>query len=306
MDDVFERSRYNPLITTRDLPYRANAVFNAGAADLGDQVVLLVRVESCSGRSHLTVARSADGITGWRIRDRALLHPAQGEPQESYGCEDCRITYMEDLEAWGLAYTAYSEHGPGVRVALTRDFETVERTGVAVPPDDKDAALFPRRFGGLYAMLHRPAIGGGSIWISYSPDLVFWGKSQVVVPARGGPWWDGRRVGTGLPPIETDEGWLVIYHGVKEIAGGPIYRVGAVLLDLEDPGRMIARARRWLLSPCEPYEQVGDAPNVVFPCGGFVRGEDLWMYYGAADSAICLAKAKLRDVIELVLAERIS
>jgi predicted GH43/DUF377 family glycosyl hydrolase len=187
-------------------------------------------------------------------------------------------------------------------VALTRDFETVERIGLAFPPNNKDAALFPRKFDGLYAMLHRPVVGGGSIWIGYSPDLVYWGKCQVVIPVRGGPWWDGRRVGAAVP-IETEAGWLVIYHGVKEVVGGPIYRFGAALLDLDEPHRMIARARRWLLAPREPYEQMGDAPNVVFPCGGFVRGEELWVYYGAADSSICLATARLEDVLEVVLAE---
>jgi predicted GH43/DUF377 family glycosyl hydrolase len=303
MAELFARNEHNPLITTRDLPYQANAVFNAGAADLGDEVVLLLRVESTSGRSHLTVARSKNGVTGWTVADRALLHPAQGFPHETFGIEDCRITWMEDLDVWGLAYTAYSEHGPGIAIALTTDFETVERVGLAFPPDDKDACLFPRRFDGHYAMLHRPAVGGGSIWIAYSPDLVFWGKTDVVVPLRGGPWWDGLRVGAGLPPIETEEGWLVIYHGVKEALSRPLYRLGAALLDLEDPHRMIARARRWMLAPREPYEQVGDAPNVVFPCGGFVRDQTLWVYYGAADSCICLATAPLEDVLELVMAE---
>jgi len=305
MAELFKRSEYNPLISTHDLPYQANAVFNAGAADLGDEVVLLLRVESTSGRSHLTVARSKNGLTGWQVADRALLHPAQDFPHESFGVEDCRITRMEDMDAWGLAYTAYSEHGPGIGVALTRDFETVERIGLAFPPDDKDAALFPCKFGGLYAMLHRPAVGGGSIWVGYSPDLVFWGRCEVVVPLRGGPWWDGKRVGVGLPPIETEAGWLVIYHGVKEVIGQPIYRFGAALLDLKDPRRMIARARRWVLTPREPYEQMGDAPNVVFPCGGFIRGDELWVYYGASDSSICVATARMADLLEIVLAEKI-
>jgi predicted GH43/DUF377 family glycosyl hydrolase len=301
MAELFARSEHNPLISAHDLPYQANAVFNAGAADLGDEVVLVLRVESTSGRSHLTVARSKNGVTGWTVSDRALLHPAQGFPHETFGAEDCRITWMEDLDAWGLAYTGYSEYGPGVCVALTKDFESVERIGLAYPPDDKDAGLFPRKFGGLYAMLHRPAVGGGSIWIGYSPDLVFWGKSQVVIPVRGGPWWDGARVGA-CAPIETEAGWLVIYHGVKEVVGGPVYRFGAALLDLDEPHKLIARARRWLLSHRAPYEQVGDAPNVVFPCGVFVRGDDLWVYYGAADASICLATARLSDVLELVLA----
>jgi predicted GH43/DUF377 family glycosyl hydrolase len=116
---------------------------------------------------------------------------------------------------------------------------------------------------------------------------------------RGGPWWDGVRVGAGLPPIETDCGWLTIYHGVKEVAGGPIYRLGAALLDRDKPHELVARSRRWLLGPREPYERTGDGPNIVFSCGGFVRGDELWVYYGAADTSICLATAKLSDVLDL-------
>jgi predicted GH43/DUF377 family glycosyl hydrolase len=304
MEDVFVRSRINPLIVTRDLPYQANTVFNAGAADLGNEVVLILRVESSSGRSHLTVARSKDGVKGWQVKERALLHPDQGYPYESFGVEDCRISRVEELEAWALTYTAYSEYGPGVVVALTRDFEQVERVSLAFPPEDKDAVLFPCKIRDLFVSLHRPAVGGGSIWIAYSPDLIYWGGSKVVIPVRGGPWWDGMRVGAGLPPIRTEQGWLIIYHGVKQVANRPIYRIGAALLDLEEPHKLIARARRWLLSPREPYEQMGDAPQVVFPTGGFVRGKDLWVYYGAADSCICLAKAKLADVLDVILLEQ--
>ena len=306
MKEIFARSQHNPLMTCEDLPYVANAVLNAGAADLGDEVLLLLRVESCSGRSHLIVARSRDGVTGWEVEDRALLHPAQGHPYEANGVEDCRITWMEDLGLWGLAYTAYSEYGPGVGVATTRDFSSVERIGLVLPPNDKNAALFPRKFDGLYAMLHRPSVGGGSIWISYSPDLVFWGRSELVLPVRVGPWWDGARVGAGLPPIETDAGWLLIYHGVKTLAEAPLYRIGAALLDLDRPHRLMARARRWLLAPREPYERTGDADNVIFPCGGFVRGEELWVYYGAADSSICLARARISDILSVVQQEPVT
>ena len=306
MKEIFARSQHNPLMTCEDLPYVANAVLNAGAADLGDEVLLLLRVESCSGRSHLIVARSRDGVTGWEVEDRALLHPAQGHPYEANGVEDCRITWMEDLGLWGLAYTAYSEYGPGVGMATTRDFSSVERIGLVLPPNDKNAALFPRKFDGLYAMLHRPSVGGGSIWISYSPDLVFWGRSELVLPVRVGPWWDGARVGAGLPPIETDAGWLLIYHGVKTLAEAPLYRIGAALLDLDRPHRLMARARRWLLAPREPYERTGDADNVIFPCGGFVRGEELWVYYGAADSSICLARARISDILSVVQQEPVT
>jgi len=166
MEELFVREKRNPVITGRDIPYQVNAVFNAGTADLGDEVLLLVRAESTSGRSHLIVARSTDGVTGWRFEERALIHPAQDCPYETNGVEDCRLTWMEDMDCWGIAYTAYTDHGPGVALATTKDFRTVERIGLVIPPNDKNAALFPRRFDGLYAMLHRPCVNGGSVWIS--------------------------------------------------------------------------------------------------------------------------------------------
>jgi len=303
MEEILVRSKFNPLITPQDLPYQANAVFNAGVADLVEEVLLLIRVESSSGRSHLIAARSKDGVGGWRFDDQALLHPAQGYELEANGVEDCRITWMDDLQAWGIAYVAYSPHGPCVALAKTTDFRTVERIGLALAPVDKNAALFPRKFDGLYAMLHRPSIGGGSIWISYSPDLRYWGGDKLLIPERGGPWWDGMRVGVCPPPIETEEGWLIIYHGVKEVAGGPVYRLGAALLDLNDPGHVIARARRWLLSPTEQYERTGDAPNVVFSCGSLIRDDELWLYYGAADCSLCLATARMPEIMEFVKTE---
>lgn len=297
--DIFTRNEHNPLITARDLPYQANAVFNTGAVDVEDEILLLLRVESCSGRSHLIPARSRDGITDWEIAERALLHPEQDCQYETNGVEDPRITRMEELDLWALAYVAFSDHGPGIALATTKDFRTVERTGLVMPPEDKNPALFPRRFGGLYAMLHRP-YAGGSIWISFSPDLVFWGKPELVIPSRGGPWWDGTRVGAGPQPIETEAGWLIIYHGVEIVADRSIYRLGAALLDIENPQRVIGRSRRWLLGPQEPYEQSGNAPNTIFTCGAVVRGNELWIYYGAADCSVCLATAKLSDVLSVI------
>jgi predicted GH43/DUF377 family glycosyl hydrolase len=300
MHELFNRSEANPIVTVDDIPYLSNAVFNAGACDLGDEVLLLLRVETSSGRSHLIPARSKNGVDGWQLDDRALIHPKQGCAYEALGAEDCRITWMEDLDAWALAYVAYSTHGPGVALATTKDFKAVDRIGMVLPPDDKNAALFPRKFDGLYALLHRPLAGGGNIWVSFSPDLVYWGRPSVVLPSRGGPWWDGMRVGAGLQPIETEHGWLIVYHGVKEVAGGPIYRLGAALLDIDDPTRVTGRSHRWLLSPSTPYERTGDGPNIVFSCGGLVRDDELWVYYGAADSSICLATAKLSDVLDSV------
>ena len=300
MQEVFVRCEQNPLITVKDMPYQANAVYNAGAADLGDEVLLLLRVESCSGRSHLIVARSRDGVTGWQVEARALLHADQGIPCEANGVEDCRITWVQDVDAWVLTYTAFSGNGAGIALAKTRDFRTVERVGLIFPPDNKDGVLFPRRFDGQYAILHRPCRFNGNVWLAYSPDMVHWGQHQVVLPTRGGPWWDGVRVGAGLPPVETEDGWLLIYHGVKELATAPIYRLGAAMVDLQKPHHLIGRARRWLLTPETLYERVGDAPNVVFACGGFVRNGELWVYYGAADSSICLAKAKVSEILDTI------
>ncbi len=302
--DLFQRHPANPLITSVDIPYQVNTVFNAGAADLGNEVVLLLRVESTSGRSHLTVARSKNGVSHWQIAKKAFMHPGDGYPYEKYGIEDCRITRLKRMKVWSLTYTAYSPYGPAIGIAQTHDFKQVERIGLAFPPNNKDAALFPRKINGLYAMLHRPAAMGGSIWVAYSPDLSFWGKAEVVLPPRGGPWWDGSRVGAGLPPIETEEGWLIIYHGVKEMPSGPIYRLGAALLDLDQPHRLIAKTRRWLLSPQEPYERIGDVPNVIFPTGGFIRDGLLWVYYGAADSNICLATISVADLIQVIKKEK--
>ncbi len=300
MDELFHRSEHNPLITESGLPYQANAVFNAGVADLGEEVLLLLRVETPSGRSHLIVARSRDGVTNWEFEECALIHAEHGCPYETLGAEDCRITWVPEMERWVLAYTAFMRAGPGVALATTEDFKSVRRIGLVQPPENKNAALFPRRFDGLFAMLHRPYSTSGGVWLSYSPDLVFWGRPQLVLPTRPGPWWDGVRVGAGLPPIETDEGWLLIYHGVKDVANNPIYRLGAALLDLEEPHRVIGRARRWLLSPHKPYERTGDAGNVIFACGGMVRDGELWMYYGAADSCICLARASVGDILDMV------
>lgn len=301
MYELFHRYQGNPLMTFRDIPYPANTVFNPGVARVGDEVLLLLRVEDLEGRSHLTVARSSDGVANWRIEDRPLL--AAGDPRfgyEEYGCEDGRLTYLEELGQWVIAYTAYSSLGPGVALALTSDFRSVERLGLILPPNNKDAAVFPRRIQDRWWMLHRPAAGEQEhIWLTESTDLRHWARPVCVLRERGGPWWDGARVGAGTVPLETEEGWLLIYHGVKQLPNGPTYRLGLALLDLEDPTRVIARVPHWVLGPHERYEQTGEVPNVVFTCGCLQRGDNLDVYYGAADSSVCLATARLEDLLAL-------
>ena len=302
---LFRRSAINPILTAADAPYPANSVFNPGAARLEGETVLLVRVEDLRGISQLHVARSADGVTGWRFDPEVLLRSdVDRYPEEIWGCEDPRLTWLPEREEWAIAYTAYSRRGPLVALAMTRDFHTVERLGPVMPPEDKDAALFPRRFDGRWAMIHRPSPlrGGAHMWISFSPDLRYWGDHTLLLEARDGAWWDAGKIGLGPPPLETAEGWLVMYHGVHATADGPIYRVGLVLLDLEDPRVVLHRTDEWVFGPIEPYELSGDVGRVVFPCGWVLDGpaDRLSLYYGAADSVIGVATASLSDVLARV------
>jgi predicted GH43/DUF377 family glycosyl hydrolase len=298
--ELFDRWPHNPVLTAHDLPKMANAVFNPGAVECDGQTLLLVRVEGRTGLSHFAVARSADGRTGWTIDDRAML-PQTDCYEEQWGIEDPRITRVGD--EYFIVYTGFSMGGPLVCLATTRDFVSFERRGVLMSPEDKDAALFPVRFGNRWALLHRPspvmAGLGAHVWLSWSPDLRHWGDARVLIPARRGGWWDANKVGLGPPPLRTDAGWLICYHGVRVTPSGSIYRLGLALLDLDDPRRVVCRGDEWVFGPSTDYERAGDVPDVVFPCGWILRddGDTLDMYYGAADSVICVATAGLSDLL---------
>jgi len=299
---LFLRHPGNPIITIDHLPYRANSVFNPGAGLVGDQTLLLIRVEDLRGISHLLAARSADGATGWRFDSEALILPSpDSNPEEIWGCEDPRLTWLPELDEWAIAYTAFSRRGPLVSLAMSKDVTEVRRFGPVMPPEDKDAALFPRRFNGRWAMIHRPSPlrGGAHMWISWSPDLRHWGDHEFLIEARDGAWWDAGKIGLGPPPLETADGWLICYHGVHSTSSGPIYRVGLALLDLEDPRIVLRRTDEWVFAPSAPYERSGDVNKVVFPTG-WVLDEPtgrLSLYYGAGDSVIALATANLADIL---------
>lgn len=301
-NEIFERCKYNPIITVRHMPYLCQAVFNPAATMVGDETLLVLRVEDLEGKSHLTVARSKDGMTEWRIESEPLISPTQeAGPYEEYGCEDPRVTFLEDLGQWVIAYSAYSSFGAGVALATTKDFQSVERFGLVLAPSNKDAAVFPRKVNGRYWILHRPESGGMQhIWLNQSTDLRNWGRPWCIIMERGGPMWDGSKVGASTIPVETEEGWLILYHGVKEFAAGPTYRVGAALLDLEDPRRLISRLPYWVLGPHAHYEATGAVPNVVFPCGHTQVGDEIRVYYGAADTCVGLATARLSELLNLL------
>ena len=189
----------------------------------------------------------------------------------------------------------------------TKDFHTFTQLGVLLPPEDKDASLFPCRFKGgfakeRFALIHRPIIRGEAhIWISFSPDLKHWGDHQVLIPTRHG-WWDCHKVGLGPPPIKTSLGWLIIYHGIRLTASGSVYRLGLALLDLEKPWKIIRRSDEWVFGPVESYEQMGDVPGVTFPSGAIIdkKTNELRLYYGAADKVVGLAIADMDELMEYV------
>lgn len=300
---LFQRHAANPILTARDWPYPAHTVFNAGACQVGAETILLVRVEDRRGHSHLTVARSNDGVSNWRIDGKpSFAADPTNHAEEAWGVEDPRLTWVEDRGQWIIAYTAYSHRGPLVSLAATKDFITFDRLGPVMPPEDKDAAVFPCRFGNRYAMIHRPVAAGSSgahMWLSFSPDLIHWGGHRAVLHARHGAWWDANRIGLSAPPLETPDGWLVLYHGVRTTAGGCLYRLGLALLDREDPCRVLRRSDEWVFAPETSYERQGDVNGVVFPCGwvldparGVVR-----LYYGGADTCLALATAELSDLL---------
>lgn len=305
-DELFQRHPDNPILSVEDWPYKANSVFNAAAAEVDGEILLLTRVEDFRGISHLTAARSEDGISDWRIDAAPTLRPQSDKyPEELWGIEDPRITWIDEMNQWGICYTAFSKGGPLVSMALTSDFKSFERLGPVMPPEDKDAALFPVKFNGLWAMLHRPVpksmMLGAHIWISFSPNLKHWGEHQEIIQAREGGWWDANKIGLCAPPMQTDEGWLILYHGVRTTASGSIYRLGLVLLDLENPTKVLQRTDEWIFGPKAHYEREGDVDDVVFPCGWVKRDGNVLIYYGAADSRLCLATASFNSLVDFIL-----
>ncbi|MFQ5721047.1 MAG: glycoside hydrolase family 130 protein [Candidatus Aminicenantales bacterium] len=302
--DIVERYARNPIITTKDIPIPCNTVFNAAATIYNKEYILLVRVEGVEGKSSLWIARSQDGLK-FDIDKKPALVRSNQEPFKTYekrGLEDPRITKMDDT--YYIIYTAYSHYSPRLGLARTKDFKNFERVALISEPVNKDAVIFPKKFKKRYVRYDRPMPTGIATWISYSYDLIHWGDSKVVFETRPG-YWDADRVGPGAPPIRTKKGWLLIYHGVKNTSAGPIYRLGVALFDLKDPSKLIGRSREPILSPYESYERTGDVPNVVFTTGAILeKSGEVKIYYGAADTCICLGTAHIDDLLALCKKER--
>jgi len=242
--------------------------------------------------SHLRLASSQDGVRFQVEESPALV--GSGE-LEAFGVEDCRV--VEIAGTYYLTYSAVSFRGVGVGLASTRDWRRFARHGMILPPHNKDCAIFPEKVGGSYWCLHRPSgvgLGGNYIWVARSQDLVHWGDHRFLAATRPGKW-DSERVGAGAAPIRTDRGWLEIYHGADHQGR---YCLGALLLDLRDPSRVVARSEEPLFEPVAEYEKKGFVGSVVFTNGQVVDGDELTIYYGAADTVVCAARASVRAILE--------
>ncbi|AKB28968.1 hypothetical protein MSSIT_2249 [Methanosarcina siciliae T4/M] len=303
--ELFVRHKKNPILTIEDWPYHANAVFNPAAAIVNGKTLLFARVEDHRGFSHLTIARSENGIDGWEIDPQPTLVPDPAHyPEEIYGIEDPRITYIEEMGKWAVAYTAFSDSSPLASLAFTEDFRNFERIGAIMPPENKDAALFPVRFNGKWALLHRPVSGTTgtktNIWISFSPDMKHWGGHQVLLYAREGGWWDARKIGLSPHPMRVPDGWLIMYYGARQTTDKTSYRLGIALLDSEDPRKVLHRSEGWVFGPRELYERSGDVNDVILPCGWVLVGDEIRIYYGSAEVSVSTASAKINDILEYI------
>ena len=300
---IVKRYPKNPILTPDDVPYPVATVHNAGIVRHDGRYIMLFRSHLHNGRSIIGLAQSDNGFD-FKVKERPFLVPAEDgifAEYEEFGIEDPRISHLEDY--FTLTYSAYSRHGARIALARTRDFEKVERIALISQADMRNVVIFPEKFDDRYVRFDRPhsEISPWSIWISYSPDLIHWGDSRVIIkPLRYH--WDEMKVGPGAPPLKTKMGWLHIYHGVFKTMAGAVYRLGVALHDLEDPSMVTGVSDQWVLQPEDPWELTGYVPNVVFTCGA-VPEEDgtVKIYWGGADKVMCAGTASIAGLVDLCL-----
>jgi predicted GH43/DUF377 family glycosyl hydrolase len=300
---IIKRYPGNPILTKKDVPYPVETVHNAGVVKHDGRTIMLFRSHRRNGRSILGLAESDDGFQ-FRVRPEPFMVPSSRgifARYEEYGIEDPRICALDGV--YFITYSAYSRYGVRIGLAQTEDFQSLERLSLITQADYRNVVLFPRKFNGRYARLDRPhsEISPWSIWISFSPDLVHWGESQVVMrPLQYH--WDEMKIGPGATPIETDRGWLHIYHGVFSTMDGSIYRLGLALHDLENPAKVIGVADEWILQPEDPWEVTGYVHNVVFSCGAVTEDNGtVKIYWGGADTVMCVGTAMVKELVSLCL-----
>ncbi len=297
-----ETKRYihNPILTKDDVPFKVNSIFNPGAVKIRDKYILLCRVEMLTGRSSFVLAESSNGIK-FKVDSKPILTPGQHSGYLKYsvwGIEDARVTQIENK--YYLTYTGYSKYMPLVMLAETEDFREFKIYGPISEPSNKDCALFPEKIGGYYWKIDRPtAETRHDIWISRSPDLIHWGGYQVLSEPDEGTWGNDK-IGNSTNPVKTNDGWLMLYHGVRGFGISSIYKLGVMLLDLEKPWIIKGKSKIPILQPEMNYERIGDVQNVVFSNGWIIEENgDIKIYYSGADTNICLATTSVDYLISL-------
>lgn len=300
--DVLWRFQKNPVIP-RDLIPTSNSIFNSAVVPFQGKFAGVFRCDDRARTMNIHSGKSDDALN-WEIKPEPITflpdNPKVSEIMQTFEhAYDPRVVWIEDryYVTWCNGY-----HGPTIGVGYTYDFETFYQLENAYIPFNRNGVLFPRKIHGKFAMLSRPSDNGhtpfGTIFYSESPDMTHWGCHRWAMdPTQG---WQSTKVGAGPIPVETSEGWLLIYHGVLTSCNGFVYSMGAALLDLDKPWRVLYRTQPYLLSPWEQYECVGDVPNVAFPCAALVDAPSgrVAIYYGGADTVTCLAFGYVEEIIE--------
>ena len=303
MEPTVKRYEKNPILTRDDVPYPVETVHNAGMAKYGGKYIMLFRSHRRNGRSIIGLAESDDGFN-FTVRPEPFLVPATAgafAEYEEFGVEDCRICEIDG--EYLLTYSAYSRHGVRIGLARTCDFDSIERVALITQADLRNVVIFPQKFEGRYARLDRPhsEISPWAMWISYSPDLVHWGDSRVVIkPVQYH--WDEMKIGPGATPIKTPQGWLNIYHGVFPTMDGSVYRLGVALHDLNNPAKVLGVGDEWILQPEDAWERTGYVHNVVFTCGAVAEDDGtVKIYWGGADTVMCVGTARIEELVCMCL-----
>ncbi len=295
------RYQQNPVMNRNPAPGVAR-IFNSAVAPFEGGYVAVLRGEQVDGVPHIYMGKSPDGIH-WEVNPNKIpFVDEKGEafmPRYAY---DPRLIKVEDTY-YILWCTDF--FGASIGMARTNDFKHFVRMENPFIPYNRNAVLFPRKIGGMFKLLSRPSDSGhtpfGDIFISESPDMVYWGRHRHVM-GRGSAWWESLKIGGGAAPIETSEGWLLFYHGVAGTCNGYVYSIGGAILDINEPSRVLYRCRNYLMTPEEPYEVSGFVPNVVFPCATLQDKDTgrIAIYYGAADTYVGLAFTQVEDVVAYI------
>lgn len=299
--EIVRRYEGNPILTGADFPGDITWVFNSAVVKKDGRYIMVCRVEDSCLNPYMWVAESDDGLR-FRPRPEPVAVPHDNAEYEEYAARtyfDPRITEIDGT--FYIVVACHSKHACRLGLFRTDDFDRFEWIGCISEPDNRNGVLFPEKIGGSYVRLDRPNVGpggDGDIWISYSPDLIHWGRSRCVI-RRDDFRWCWKKIGPGAVPIRTDQGWLTIFHGVRtQCWQHYVYQLGVFLLDLDEPSRVIAKSERAILIPQKDYELVGQTPSVVFTNAAIVEDDGtVKIYYGAADSVQCVAFSTIEQLL---------